>query len=161
RPRWLRRLAWGIWLILLSLLFCAAWPSVLRLLDAILPAWTILGDPLLAHLPSLGLETCAIILFGGVYLLTSSEGYPPADQSVARFRRLVRCAALVPLLALVLLHIQSVVNRRILYYRADWTPLEIIAAALATAGCAPLPPLLFFPASQPRETRPQRAPGRA
>ena len=80
------------------------------------------------HIPFIGLEICTLIFWAGILLLASSEGYPPADRADSRFRRYLRRAGLVPFAALVLVHIQSVLDQRtgIAHYRT-WAALQIAA----------------------------------
>jgi hypothetical protein len=147
RPRWLRRLTWGVRLILLTILLCGGWPVIFGMLKACFERFgpsTLIWRLFWQHFPFIGLETLALLFFSGVFLLTTREGYAPADRADARFRRFVRRAALVPLLALVLTHIQSTLDQTSGNYRKDWSALEIAAILLATIGCIPLPLLLFY-----------------
>src|SRR2546430_14287954 len=81
RPRWLRRIAWGVRLILLTILLCASWPVIFGILEASLQRFgpsTLIWRLFWEHFPFIGLEALALLFFSGVFLLTTGEGYPPA-----------------------------------------------------------------------------------
>ena len=152
RPRWLRSLARGVWLILAAMLTCAAWPFVLAAFDSYVQPWRLWGwGPwpwYIVLLPWLGIDFAALLFVGGVFLLTVREGYPPADRADGKLRVLVRVIAFVPLLALVLAQFNAWAD-----YQWFWRPslgrLEaqnegLLPLLLATIGCAPLPLLLFL-----------------
>jgi hypothetical protein len=98
---------------------------------------------------TIGFFAAAVLAQVGAWLLTSPEGYPPADHADLRLRHLIRVWSFVPLLALVLQTIRlasiSQVAFLSLYY--NWPValrvLGYVVAALFTVGLAPLPLLLF------------------
>jgi hypothetical protein len=102
------------------------------------------------HLMWAGGDLAVLVLLGGVWLLTSREGYAPADRADAWRRRLLRIVALAPLGALALLHLTSQLSANALARRgiggpdAFNGPLPIIAFCLATLGGAPFPVLLYL-----------------
>ncbi len=100
RPRWLRSLSRGIDLILLAIIapigesFLAA--IILRFRP---PSWNSYPD-------FIGFDLSAVLLAIGVILLTRPEGYAPADRADRRLRILMRIVVIVPIAAMVLLHLQ-------------------------------------------------------
>ena len=90
----------------------------------------------------------ALLLLVGVLLLTSREGYPPADTADRPRRLLLRLNAAVPLLAFGMLHLDFELGlMRVAGRTFDegerWSPLQIAAVVCLTALSAPLPFLLF------------------
>jgi hypothetical protein len=166
RPGWLRRLSWGVWLILLSMAAGVAWPFVTAILRELVIrivwrngrpvyvprstnlSWSIYGS--WYHLPWLGADLAALILLVGILLLSSREGYPPTDQADAWRRRLLRLLAIVPLAALALMHVASQsalkasTGKGYFLLHPNLGVLESIAFLLVTVGCAPLPILLYI-----------------
>jgi hypothetical protein len=152
RPQWLRRLAIGIWLILLSLLVLLAWLFTFEPVDA--PSVTGRSVLLSVIAPWLGLDAAAVVFFIGVVALTLPERYPPADEKDARLRRWMRWAAVVPILALLLMHCQAWLDfhaRAWPAWRYSGSPPErdsqiagTVGFYLAIFGCLPLPLLLFY-----------------
>ncbi len=147
RPRWLRSISRGVNRILLAILVAVGWPLFL----AALPNWVWFGvaSSNLAvslgwqFLPLLGFDfACIWLLMGGI-LLSLPEGYPPADRKDLKLRWMLRISAAIPLVALILLHLEQYLQFRAVTYRGS-TPLEIAVVLLSTAGCAPLPLLLFL-----------------
>jgi hypothetical protein len=155
RPGWLRRLAWGVRLILLAIGAAVLWPFATYVGQAQL-AVSIAGTsswayPLWIHLMWVGGDVAVGLLLGGVWLLTSREGFPPADRADAWRRRWLRIVALAPLGALVLLHTTSQLSANAsaraggLGYRDPFDgPLPIVAFCLATLGGAPFLVLLYL-----------------
>jgi hypothetical protein len=148
RPRWLRRISLGVWLILLAILIAIGWPFfmawvVIAMLRGMGPTVFAANSTwLLALYPFLGWDFAALLLIAGALLLTVAEGYPAADSADARLRALLRAAAFVPLLALILVQVDQWWNAALSYN--GWRWLQITAVVLATLGCAPLPLLLFL-----------------
>lgn len=152
RPRWLRRLSWGVKLITLAVLIALAWPFLVM---AAYPLIFDLLESVLGGLVSfrltdltiwLGFDLGAILLLCGVWLLTSREGYEPADRADRRLRLLLRIAAFVPLATLTLQHIADQLRARRWmagFYDFGWSWWRIAVLVLATVGCSPLPLLLF------------------
>jgi hypothetical protein len=165
RPNWLRRLSWGVWLILLALAVGAAWPAS----ETYVRQWT--WDYVIAprssrttwppkmpprwamslhyQAPWLGADLAAVALVVGLLLISGREGFAPADAADRWRRRLLRLLALLPLLALGIVHVisqeQSVSAMR--GYAIGSAPLGqwgVYALLIVTLGCAPLPALLFF-----------------
>jgi hypothetical protein len=103
------------------------------------------------HLPWMGLDAAAILMVCGVWLLTSREGYPPADKTDGRLRRWLWWAALPPLLALLIIHASiEIVSRGVFavsslsfLYHDDSLVVYWIAFAVGVIGSIPLPLLLF------------------
>ena len=96
RPRWLRSIAWGVWMILLAMAVAVVAPFVTVLLLsksglalAVLYQSSPLGwFELQIMLPLLGFAYAALILIIGAWLLTAREGYAPADRADRRQRSL-------------------------------------------------------------------------
>lgn len=139
RPRWLRRLSWGVWFILLSVAspFLVAW-AMRRVEDAVVQwafragwSWWSLYQVLLLVPFDVGL----LFLCWGVWLLSSREGYPPVDAAEAPQRRRLRLALLGPWTALAVAHVQAIYFSRV--YDRPRLP-EVIVPALATLGSIPL-----------------------
>lgn len=164
RPGWLRRLSWGVWLILFAMVAAAAWPFTQEPIHSFLwenvirprygnttwppkmpPTWAM---GLWYHSPWLGADVAAIALFVGGLLLSRREGFAPADAA-DRWRRVaLRLFALVPLVAVGIVHAiaqnESVSAMGTYSFGGDlegwWTTLLLAV----TLGCVPLPVLLFF-----------------
>lgn len=110
RPRWLRRLSWGVWLIVLALLL----PVPLQFATQIaVERWLSRGGGFLGSirfvmvldlLIALLFVVPVVLLSVGVLLLASREGYPPADRGDARLRFLLRLSLAGPWAAVALLH---------------------------------------------------------
>jgi hypothetical protein len=154
RPRWLRRLSRGVWLILLAVLLpfplgyavSQADDWLIRSLTngrMMYGSWAYL---LTGHLHLLALDVPVVLLTAGVLLLTSRERYPPADRGDARLRRALRAALLIPWAALALLHTLlhlaytgralSMLDRGLLRHA------ELVILAPITLGSIPLVVLL-------------------
>ena len=99
RPRWLRSLSRGINLIMLAIVAMFAGPIVATIFDSVLAPWGWWNF----YIPLAGYDLAAICLFVGVILVTRPEGYAPADRADQRLRKLLRVAAIVPVLAAGLL----------------------------------------------------------
>jgi hypothetical protein len=142
-------------LILLAMAMAVLWPFATYVGQAQL-AVGIAGTskwayPLWIHLMWVGGDLAVLLLLAGVWLLTSPEGYPPADRADARRRRWLRIVALAPLVALVLLHVTSQLSanfnaRQGAYNHSDPFdgPLPILAFCFATVGSSPFPVLLYL-----------------
>lgn len=150
RPRWLRRLALGAGLILLAILSVPAWPFALAWLNdwGRVRFWTWPGwyRAIADTAWLIALELSALLLLGGVFLLTSREGYEPADRADRLLRQWLRLAATAPLAALLLLHADAGLDlllRSSRYRSSHWSTAELMAITLVTIGCVPLPLLLF------------------
>jgi hypothetical protein len=129
RPRWLRSLSWGISLILVAIVAAFAVPFVLHNFPS--PWW----------IPYLGLallDLSALSLLAGVVLLTRREGYAPADLADRRLRILLRPSAIVPALAMVLVHVQIKSNFALL------TDAQALALSVLFFVLLSFLPLLLF-----------------
>jgi hypothetical protein len=138
RPRWLRSLSWGINLILLAMVVPLAGRFVTAFLLSFFPAWWEF------YLDLIGFDLAAVLLLLGVILLTRPEGYAPADRTDRWLRVLPRIIVLVPLVMLVLVHVElesAVMLSGTLYLienrLLNWSPLFIALSAF-------LPTLLFL-----------------
>ncbi len=99
RPRWLRNLSLGVWLILIALPLKLFLVYAIRwLAEAIFSA---AGMPTMPEMLLMTLLQCLaeIVFLAGVFFLTSRENYPPADNADRRLRLFLRLAATLPLLA--------------------------------------------------------------
>jgi len=87
RPRWLKRLSRGTKLLLLALLAPFFTPTLVGALQQ-WGGWLSLSATLEYRLalllPFACLDIAALLLIGGVLLLTGREGYPAADRCVPR-----------------------------------------------------------------------------
>lgn len=146
RPRWLNRISRGANLILLALVAGSVWPF--------LWAWaaeTTAGRIVPAQRAGLVHELmyllAAATLFAGTWLLSTADGYPPADGADRRLRRSLRIAAVAPSVVMVLYlivreAIMDALGRRG-FYRA--LPIvDIVLPVLSALLCAPLPLLIFM-----------------
>ncbi len=119
RPRWLRRLSWGVWLILLAI------PVIIagRTFAKFIYDWWMQHQPpwglgisfwtWLQFLSLLGPELGFLIVWIGALLLTSGEGYPPADRADASLRRTIRWVGFTPLLAIIVYQLQLSIDLRL------------------------------------------------
>jgi membrane protein DedA with SNARE-associated domain len=147
RPRWLRRLGWGVRLMLLAIVITAVWPACVGLLYQV-PAPVVFFSRtswFMEWLPFLGYDAAALMLWVGATLLSTREGYAPADEDDAWLRRLLPVAAIAPLLGLVLLHVELSLRARRgwVVYSDEWTLLQLAIPGLLTLGSIPLPLLVF------------------
>jgi hypothetical protein len=145
RPRWLRRLGWGVRLMLLAIVLAAVWPALVGMLfGMVLPVLFMRAWWFWEWLPLLGYDLSALLLWAGAVLLSAREGYAPADERDAWLRRLLPIAAAAPLLGLCLLHAELALRaRRGWAYADEWTLLQMAIPFLLTLGSIPLPLLVF------------------
>src|SRR5687767_13131863 len=105
RPRWLRRLAVGVWLIFPALLIAVLWLPfglVPELLEDYLPVIpSSLSGLFFSALPLLGFFVAALILPLAVFLLTTPERVEASDRADRGRRRWLRICATVPLLTVL------------------------------------------------------------
>jgi hypothetical protein len=165
RPGWLRRLSWGVWLILFSLAIGAAWPSSVDYIREWL--WEHVMSPRLSRnawppkmpprwamslyyqAPWLGADVAAVALSVGLMLISRREGFAPADAADRWRRRLLRLLALLPLAAMGIVHVTSHQQSISAMGRYSINGPQLgewgtDAMLIITLGCAPLPALLFF-----------------
>lgn len=142
RPRWLRRLSWGVWCILLALVTPVAGFFANSLLDGVIRelAWQRAGwwGLLAEYAPILPFDLGAILLTRGVWWLASPEGYGPADAADRRRRRALRLAVLGPWLALLIVHAYFLLNGSRLWRRMNDGTFLLLVLGLATVGSTPL-----------------------
>ena len=155
RPRWLRSLSRGIDLILLAIIapigesFLAA--IILRFRP---PSWNSYPD-------FIGFDLSAVLLAIGVILLTRPEGYAPADRADRRLRILMRIVVIVPIAAMVLLHLQLyllISSGGKLFLFAELGLMVLLVLFLAIFAFLPL--LLFLRLRGLARRVRSRAPGR-
>jgi hypothetical protein len=104
RPRWLRSLSWGINLILLALVAPLVGLFIFPVLDTSFN-WLGFRFPVTEEFFNvLGFDLAAAFLALGVFLLTRPEGYAPADRADRDLRFWLRMLAIVPALAMVIVH---------------------------------------------------------
>jgi hypothetical protein len=148
RPRWMRRLSIGTNLLLLAVLLLLAAPFLAvvlsKLANAKVPlrgfAW------LLALAPLLPLDLVALLVLAGAWLLSSPEGYPPADRADRRRRWLLRVLAVAPLVGVFAKNVERHLifsNRFWGIYDHGWNPM-MIAMAASSIALIPLPLLTFL-----------------
>ena len=143
RPRWLRRISLGAGLMLVALLSVPVWPVLLSLaLDwALAPGRPRRAYSLWRTASWATYELSAVVFLVGVLFLTSREGYPPADRA-DRWRRLaLRVAAAAPLAVPVTGYVNFQLSPP--FYHTGRAGLDLLVFVAVTAGCAPLPLLLF------------------
>jgi hypothetical protein len=157
RPKWLRKLSRGIWLILLALVLLIVLSILIEqsrawILESVIPvrSWAAsrlaLGStPLVA--PGIG----AAIFLLGILMLTTREQYGPADRADRLRRTLLRILAVFPLLKVIAeTAIIGTLGRRIgsfgfpyaLSDEMEW--LSFVASAVVLTASIPLPALLFY-----------------
>jgi hypothetical protein len=152
RPGWLRRLSFGVWLILLGLAMLVAWPYLTFVFRFNGPVQNATGYAFKAHMIWAGADLAAMLFVTGIVLLTSVEGYEPADQQDRWRRRWLRLAALPPIIALAITHVTTqyqvsamtawMAGRRN-YVNTPSEFLAMIVFLLLTIGLVPLPLLLM------------------
>ncbi len=150
RPRWLAGISRGANLILLAIIVGGTSPFARAIISDLI--YDRLGPfagrgTLFRMAPNLGYALAALALFAGVWLLTSGEGYPPADRADRRLRRSVRLAAVAPIVVLVMYTMGAMAIAELLFgrrktYRA-LPVLGVVMAALSAVLCTPLPLLIF------------------
>ena len=146
RPRWLKRLGWGVRLMLLAIVLAAVWPALVGMLfGMVLPVLFLRSWWFWDWLPLLGYDAAAVLLVLGAVLLSAREGYAPADERDAWLRRLLPIAAAAPLSGLCLLHLELALRARRgwAWYTDEWTLLQLAIPFLLTLGSIPLPLLVF------------------
>ncbi len=152
-PRWLRRLSLGVWLLLGAIAAYVVGRPLMELISYDVPNWVSVSLRSLfvrdGHLPWIGFDLAALLLVWGVCLLTSREGYAPADAADRRLRRWLRWAALPPTLGVLLVHTAVALNGRRGTFGLGFSVWEVINALytaaflIAGVGSIPLPMLLF------------------
>jgi hypothetical protein len=118
RPRWLRRVSRGTSLLVLAIVVVAASPvlslALLHLVNVVSVNWSQVtvvvrpsrAAPLVALIPLLAFDAAALLVFFGAWLLSSREGYPPADRADRRLRWSLRLAAFALVLTLGVLNVE-------------------------------------------------------
>ncbi len=150
RPRWLRRISRGTNLILLAVVIAAGWPfagPVVEdlLVDVLGP--TAYGRMLFRLTVNTGYALSAVVMFVGIWLPTSAEGYPPADLTDRRLRKFMRLAAVAPIAVICVYTIgenaiASTLYRYFNFYSA-WGIVDAAISLLSALVCVPLPLLVF------------------
>ena len=141
RPGWLRRMSWGIWLILLAVVSPILLANMTQQVEEWMYRWRwgYWFGPY--NLPLLLIEVPAVFLTMGVFLVASRDRHGPCDKSDRRLCRSLRLAMLVPWAAFALMHFSFFV-----YHQRGWTERyrwsEFAALALCTLGSTPIPILL-------------------
>lgn len=144
RPRWLRRISRGVWIILLTILMPVLWAvaygffvyEIDQLLDTLWP-WIDWRD-----IPLVGIDLAAILLIPGVFLLTTPERYQPADAADKTRRIALRILSMLPMVGMILAHHSM---REVLPLAWSMTRISyLVPGTILTIGCAPLPMLLFY-----------------
>lgn len=151
RPKWLRKVSVGVWLILLALVSPFLWQWVLTTHEDYVKAF-FWNSPLRLHSDFedfIGLDLAAILLVLGALMVTAREGFPVVDQADRKYRWAIRISSFTPLLAVLLMHVLTVLlesNLRAFRYDVFATFRWLMTAAIgvATIGTTPLPVLLFF-----------------
>jgi hypothetical protein len=149
RPRWLGRIARGTGLILLSLVVGFAWVFLWEWRPAGLASVVqrSFGSRFWYAGPLLGIDLAGLIFLAGVFLLTSREGYPPADAADRRLRAWLRVAAAAPLALMALQHLDAEISFRTRATfgvpGAAWWRAHLGLIVLCVLACVPLPLLLF------------------
>jgi hypothetical protein len=136
-----------VWLLLGAIVAAVAAPMVMQALYWWVTGWRFTFTAY-RHVEPVGFDVAALLLLWGVWLLTSREGYPPADQADRKFRRLLWWAALPPALAMLIFHAATELSANGIFGAALRTPVGNVslydfASYLAGVGSIPLPLLLF------------------
>ncbi len=156
RPRWLRRMSRGIWMMLLAIVIAFAWgplASALRdwmndLYGHYNPFTTApLNRPLILRVAEFvtryGFTIAPLLLTAGAWSLTSREGFAPADAADRLRRWMIRILSLVPLLAVLLLLVGLPLMLNWGYY--TYTDLLFSGSImLLTLVSAPFPLMVFY-----------------
>jgi hypothetical protein len=151
----LRRLSWGVRLILLAILAGVSWPFVTAAAHArITVAFAGTGPWAYAfyyHSIWIGGDVAALLLIAAVFLLTTPEGYPPADRADRTRRLLLRGSTVLPLLALWILHVATQLQLNEFVRTGSASGVDDLlrtwgfaAFLLGTVGVTPLPILLYL-----------------
>lgn len=146
RPRWLRRLKLGLWLIIAAFLWPWVWAFCGQVVSVIVVALaegsTVLRHWMFEILPWLGSLGTAAFLFAGAKLLTTPEGYAAADEADRGRRRWLVISALVPigmLIACFVIDRQAPRGR----WQRDYTATDLSLYG-NTIGVIPFTMLLFL-----------------
>lgn len=149
RPRWLKRLSRGVWLLLLAMV----WPwigiptatnlprFVYTFLESTVNLRGFVGDGVeVGMIAAVAFGPVMVGLILGSILLATPEGYPPADEADRRWRILLVMAACIPVIVgLVVLILIGDGGRNF----SSVDPSDILSLGISL-GSAPLPVLLFF-----------------
>src|SRR5688500_14287690 len=148
RPRWLRRIALGTALIFLGVVLIGSFPLIASQLERGLQSWVSLrlSRALRELLPLLILSPMSIatlMLLTGTWLLTSREGYAPADDADRWRRRALRALATVATVGIIGanfgMHVRA--NGIVIGFRAN-AALDVLQVICAIS-IIPFPLLLF------------------
>jgi hypothetical protein len=151
RPRWLRKLSRGVWLILMSpvlllLLVVASalldnWIYVTFLRRHPRTSWHLVTE-LVQLIGFLGVGIAAVTFLLGTLMLTAREQYVPADRADRLRRVLLRAVAAVPLFGVLA---DGALNQSTLsaYITPDDRNFFVSHLAVLVASI-PLPALLFY-----------------
>jgi hypothetical protein len=147
-PRWLRRLSRGVWLLLGAIVAVVAAPVVMQIVYWWLPRSVSfsLSAGFYPRSEWVGFDAAVLLLLRSVWLLTSPEGYPPADHADQRLRRWLRWASLPPALGMLIVHTAIEFSLAGGMFGRGSTVMESLFDAafyLAGIGSIPLPLLLF------------------
>ena len=146
RPRWLRRITLGVVLLLLAVVLMCALPltgsSLARVSDAYLTGrrWRWLA----VFVPLSPMSLAVLLLFAGTRLLTSREGYAPADAVDRRRRVWLRALAAVTVFGFVVVNVQLYTNFHGLVLPDGTDSAMDIVQLLCALGVVPFPLLLFM-----------------
>jgi hypothetical protein len=139
RPQWLRKIAWGTNLILFSIVLICVAPFVMDQIDSFVISNMGWGWTFYRYLMLANVVVPALMFWIGLFLLTSREGYPPADRVARPWAIALRTASLTPI---AMIGLQIWIEQFGRPLPRQW--VNVIELTLAYLGLVPLPFLLFY-----------------
>ena len=148
RPHWLRRIAFGTALILLGVVLMGTFPLIASQLAEVLQTWRPLRisptwRPLLPLLTVSPMSIATLMLLAGTWLLTSREGYAPADQADRWRRGALRALAAHATVGIISVNVETHVNSNGIVIGSGANAALAVLQVICAISIIPFPLLLF------------------
>ena len=148
RPRWLRRIAFGTTLIFLGVVLMGTFPLIASQLAEILRTWRSLQisptwSPLLPLFTLSPMSVATLILFTGTLLLTSREGYAPADHADRWRRGALRALGAQATVGIISVNVEMHVNSNGIVIGSGANAALAVLQMICAISIIPFPLLLF------------------
>ena len=148
RPRWLRRIALGTALIFMGVVLFGTFPLIASRLAEVLQAWRALRlsptwRPLLPLLTLSPMSVATLMLLAGTLLLTSREGYAPADHADRWRRRALRALAAHATVGILSVNVEMHAHRDGIVIDSGANAALTVLQVICAISIIPFPLLLF------------------